>query len=38
MGFGVFFFAVLGLDLRAYTLGHSTSPIFVKDFFRDRVS
>jgi hypothetical protein len=26
-------FAVLGLELRAYTLSHSTSPIFVMDFF-----
>jgi hypothetical protein len=29
-----FFFAVLGLELRAFTLSHSTSPIFVKDFSR----
>jgi hypothetical protein len=28
-----FFFAVLRLELRAYTLSHSTSPIFVKGFF-----
>jgi hypothetical protein len=27
-----FFFVVLGLELRAFTLRHSTSPIFVKDF------
>jgi hypothetical protein len=27
------FFAVLGLELRAFTLSHSTSPIFVRDFF-----
>jgi hypothetical protein len=27
-----FFFSVLRLDLRAYTLTHSTSPIFVKGF------
>jgi hypothetical protein len=31
-----FFFAVLRLELRAYTLSHSTSPIFVKGF-QDRV-
>jgi hypothetical protein len=29
----LFFFAVLGLELRAYTLSHSTSPIFVMGFF-----
>jgi hypothetical protein len=28
-----FFFAVLGLELRAFTLSHSTSPFFVKVFF-----
>jgi hypothetical protein len=28
------FFAVLGLELRAFTLSHSTSPIFVKGFLR----
>jgi hypothetical protein len=27
------FFLVLGLELRAYTLSHSTSPIFMKGFF-----
>jgi hypothetical protein len=27
-----FFFVVLGLELRAYTLSHSTSPFFVKGF------
>jgi hypothetical protein len=27
------FFSVLGLELRAFTLSHSTSPIFVKVFF-----
>jgi hypothetical protein len=32
------FFAVLGLELRAYTLNHSTRPIFVMDCFWDRVS
>jgi hypothetical protein len=32
-----FFFVVLGLELWAYTLSHSTSPIFVKGFFQDRV-
>jgi hypothetical protein len=26
------FFEVLGLELRAFTLSHSTSPIFVKGF------
>jgi hypothetical protein len=25
--------AILGLELRAYTLSHSTSPFFVKGFF-----
>jgi hypothetical protein len=29
-----FFFAVLGFELRAYTLSHSTSPIFVTGFLR----
>jgi hypothetical protein len=29
--------AVLGLDLRAYTLNHSTSP-FLDGFFQDRIS
>jgi hypothetical protein len=28
----LFIFAVLGLELRAFTLSHSTSPIFVKFF------
>jgi hypothetical protein len=28
-----FFFSVLGLELRAYTLSHSTSPFFVRGFF-----
>jgi hypothetical protein len=32
--FLLLFFAVLGLELRAYTLSHSTSPIFVKGFSR----
>jgi hypothetical protein len=27
------FFKVLGFELRAFTLSHSTSPIFVKGFF-----
>jgi hypothetical protein len=27
-------FMVLGLELRAFTLSHSTSPIFVKGFLR----
>jgi hypothetical protein len=30
----ILFFAVLGFELRAYTLSHSTSPIFVKVFFK----
>jgi hypothetical protein len=29
-----FFFSVLGLELRAYTLIHSTSPIFVMIFLQ----
>jgi hypothetical protein len=29
-----FFFAVLVLELKAFTLSHSTSPIFVKGFSR----
>jgi hypothetical protein len=29
-----FFFAVLGLELRAFTVSHYTSPIFVKGFLR----
>jgi hypothetical protein len=29
----VFCFAVLGLELRAYTLSHSTSPFFTVGFF-----
>jgi hypothetical protein len=28
------FIAVLGFELRAFTLSHSTSPIFVKSFFK----
>jgi hypothetical protein len=28
------FFALLGLELRAYTLSHSTSPFFVMGFFQ----
>jgi hypothetical protein len=32
-----FFFWVLGLELRIFTLSHSIRPIFVKDF-QDRVS
>jgi hypothetical protein len=27
-------FVVLGLELRAFTLSHSTSPVFVKDLLR----
>jgi hypothetical protein len=30
----LFFFAVLGFVIRAFTLSHSTSPIFVKGFSR----
>jgi hypothetical protein len=29
-----FYFAVLGLEFRVYTLSHSASPFFVKGFFR----
>jgi hypothetical protein len=32
-----FFFAVFGLELRAYTSSHSTSPIFCDRVFQDRV-
>jgi hypothetical protein len=32
------YFLVLGLELRAYTLSHSTSPIFVKGFSRQGLS
>jgi hypothetical protein len=36
--FFFFFFAVLGFELRAYNLSHSTSPVvFGMRFFRDRV-
>jgi hypothetical protein len=28
-----FFLVVLGFELRAYTLSHSTSPVFVMGFF-----
>jgi hypothetical protein len=31
--FFFFFFAVLGFELRTYTLSHSTSPFFVKGRF-----
>jgi hypothetical protein len=37
----LFFFAVLGLEVRVYTLNHSASPfcgVFFFFFFRDRVS
>jgi hypothetical protein len=34
--FFFFFFAVLGFELRAFTLSHSTCPIFVKGFFEIR--
>jgi hypothetical protein len=33
-----FFFGGMGFELRTYTLSHSTSPIFVIDFFQGRVS
>jgi hypothetical protein len=32
--FFIFIFLVLGFELRAYTLSHSTSPFFVKGFSR----
>jgi hypothetical protein len=32
-----FFLLIPGLELRAYTLNHSTSPFFVNDFFQDGV-
>jgi hypothetical protein len=32
-----FLFAVLGFELRAFTLSHSTSPFFCDGFFWDRV-
>jgi hypothetical protein len=34
----LFIFVVLGFELWAYTLRHSTSPFFVKGVFQDRVS
>jgi hypothetical protein len=37
-GIKLFFFLVLGFELRAYILNNSTSPFFVIDFFRDKVS
>jgi hypothetical protein len=30
----LFFLAVLGFELRAYTLSHSTSPMFVMGFLK----
>jgi hypothetical protein len=33
----IFFFVVLELELRAYTLSHSTSSSFYDGFFLDRV-
>jgi hypothetical protein len=33
-----FVFAVLGLELRAYTSSHSTSPFMCDRLFQDRVS
>jgi hypothetical protein len=38
LSFFLFFFVVLRLELRAYTLSHSSSPFFCVVFFRDRVS
>jgi hypothetical protein len=32
--FFFFFFPVLGFELRAFALSHSTSPFFVKGFFK----
>jgi hypothetical protein len=32
------FFAVLGFELRTYTLSHSTNPFFVMGFFKMGVS
>jgi hypothetical protein len=34
----LFFFSVLGFELKAYTLSHSISPFFCDCFFLDRVS
>jgi hypothetical protein len=31
--FLLLFYVVLGFELRAFTLNHSTNPIFVKGFF-----
>jgi hypothetical protein len=31
-----YYFVVLGFELRAFTLNHSTSPIFVMGFFEIR--
>jgi hypothetical protein len=33
LGLGGSFFAVLGFELRTYTLSHFTSPFFVMNFF-----
>jgi hypothetical protein len=33
-GFFVFVCVVLGFELRAYTLSHSTSPFFIMGFFK----
>jgi hypothetical protein len=30
----IFFFSVLGFELMAYTLGHSTSLFFIMGFFK----
>jgi hypothetical protein len=36
LSFFLFFFSVVGLELRAYTLSHSTSPVFLWRVFQDR--
>jgi hypothetical protein len=33
-----FLFAVLGFELRAYALSHSTSPIFMKGYLKQGLS
>jgi hypothetical protein len=38
MGLFLFYFEVLGFELRAHTLSHSTSPFSVMLIFQDRVS
>jgi hypothetical protein len=34
----IFFFSVLGFELKAYTFSLSTSPFLCEGYFRDRVS